>query len=63
MCIAICGFNQYPTRKELEQSCKNNPDGFGWAFVIKTETGRKLDLGLEQGRRTFLIMSLKSGGA
>ena len=43
MCIAICGFNQYPTRKELEQSCKNNPDGFGWAFVIKTETGRKLE--------------------
>ena len=44
MCIAICGFNQYPTRKELEQSCQANPDGFGWAFVIQTPDGRKLEM-------------------
>ena len=35
MCIIICGFGSaLPTRAQLEYSCINNQDGFGWGVVL-----------------------------
>ena len=37
MCILICGYgSDHATRKELDNSCANNPDGFGYALLMES---------------------------
>lgn len=43
MCIIMCALgNVAPPREHLEQSCRNNPDGFGFAMVTERDGLRQL---------------------
>ena len=51
MCVICAGVDSArPTRAELEQACKSNPDGFGWGAVVEMDgirrllTGRSMDV-------------------
>jgi glutamine amidotransferase len=43
MCLLICGISkEIPTLEELQNSCANNPDGFGFALVREASGGMEL---------------------
>ena len=55
MCVICAGtLDARPTRSELVQACKNNPDGFGWGAVVEMDGIRRVLTGRSMHAETAI---------
>lgn len=57
MCIAIaCRYGATPPREHLEESCRQNPDGFGWAVITGSTVHTYKTMSATDAIDTFIAM-------